>query len=62
MGQFLFSYATDAGFSYVVQCSSNLVDWTPLMTNMTSGGPALFSEPLETTGTKFYRIGRMANP
>jgi len=61
-GQFSFNYTTDAGFTYVVQSSSNLVDWVSLETNVTSGGLAPFSDPFDAVGTRFYRVSRLPNP
>ncbi len=61
-GQFTFSYEADAGLTYVIASSSNLVDWTPLQTNVPTGGTAQFSGPVNPTGTSFYRVGLSANP
>ena len=61
-GQFSFSYNADPGFSYVVQSSSNLVDWVSLATNVASGSLVLFVEPFNSTGTRFYRVGRLPDP
>jgi hypothetical protein len=61
-GQFTFSYGTAAGFSYVVQSSTNLVDWVPLVTNAASGGPVTFSNSVNPMGIEFYRVGRLQNP
>jgi hypothetical protein len=61
-GQFSFNYNADIGLSYVVQSSSNLVDWVSLTTNTAAGSPVPFSDPLSANGTKFYRVGRLPNP
>jgi hypothetical protein len=61
-GQFTFSYEADEGLAYVIESSSNLVDWTPLQTNVPTGGTAQFSGPINPTGTSFYRVGLSANP
>jgi len=61
-GQFSFTYTTDAGFSYVVQSSSNLVDWVSCETNVASGGLAPFSDPFDAAGARFYRVSRLPNP
>jgi hypothetical protein len=60
--QFTFFYTADAGTSYVVQSSTNLVDWVSLKTNVASGSPALFSDPMDFTGARFYRVGRLPSP
>lgn len=61
-GQFTFSYTTEAGLAYVVQSSTNLMDWVSLVTNVASGGPVLFTDALNQTGASFYRVGRLPNP
>ena len=61
-GQFSFNYAADPGLAYVVQSSTNLVDWVSLVTNVASGNPVPFSDPFDSTGIKFYRVGRLPNP
>jgi hypothetical protein len=60
--QFTFSYDADPGFLYVVQSSTNLVDWVSLLTNVPAGSPGSFSNPLNPAGLKFYRVGRWPNP
>jgi len=59
---FFFNYTTVAGFTYVVQSSSNFVDWVSLVTNVASGSSMSFSDPFDATGTRFYRVGRLLNP
>jgi len=61
-GQFSFSYSAAPGFAYVVQSSSNLVNWVSVATNVASGDLVLFSSPFEAAGAKFYRVGRWPNP
>ncbi|MBW8863968.1 MAG: hypothetical protein JF609_03410 [Verrucomicrobia bacterium] len=63
-GQFAFSYTADAGFAYVVQSSSNLVDWVSLTTNDVSGSPVQFSCPVNAAGVgaRFYRVNRHSSP
>jgi hypothetical protein len=61
-GQFTFSYTADAGLAYVIESSSNLVDWASLATNVASGSPAPFSDSLNSTGAKFYRVGLLPGP
>ena len=41
--------------SIVVECSTNLVNWTPVFTNSTPGGTVLFSDPIADGARKFYR-------
>jgi len=61
-GQFSFNYSANAGLAYVVQSSTNLVNWVSLATNISSGGSMLFTNTLNSTGAKFYRVGRLPNP
>jgi hypothetical protein len=61
-GQFTFNYTADAGISYVIQSSSNLVDWTSLATNVASGSTVLFTDAINPSGAGFYRVGRLPNP
>jgi hypothetical protein len=60
-GLFSFSYAGNAGLSYVVQSSSNLVNWLPVTTNLAAANPVPFSNPA-TNGVQFFRIGLLPNP
>jgi Bacterial Ig domain len=61
-GQFTFDYTADAGLSYVVQNSSNLVDWVSLATNVAPGNPVLFTNTLSPGDGSFYRVGLLPNP
>jgi hypothetical protein len=59
--QFSFSYNANAGLSYVVESSSNLLNWTPLFTNTAGANSVLFSTNI-LPGDAFYRVGRVPNP
>jgi plastocyanin len=59
---FQFSYTADIGLSYVVQVSTNLLDWTPLATNTATASPVIFSDPNAGGGAAFYRVERRPNP
>jgi hypothetical protein len=61
-GQFTFNYTGDTGISYVVQSSTNLVNWVSLATNVASGSPVLFTNAVNPSGIEFYRVGRLPNP
>ncbi|MEO6035718.1 MAG: Ig-like domain-containing protein [Verrucomicrobiota bacterium] len=61
-GQFSFYYSTDPGLTYLIQNSSNLVNWTPIFTNTATTNPARFTESSNPNGFRFYRVGRMTNP
>ncbi len=61
-GQFSFNYTANPGLRYIIQGSSNLLNWTALATNVAPGNPVPFSDPLSSAGIKFYRVGRLPNP
>lgn len=61
-GQFSFSYSANAGLGYVIQRSTNLIDWIPLATNTADGSSVSFSNALSPVGPMFYRVGRLPNP
>lgn len=60
-GQISFSFSANPGLAYVVQSSSNLINWLPLSTNTAAAGTVPFSAPT-TNGRLFYRIGLLPNP
>jgi hypothetical protein len=59
--QFSFSYSANPGLSYVVESSSNLFNWTPVVTNVATGNPAVFTNSI-LPGDSFFRVGRLPNP
>jgi len=63
-GRFQFSYAANAGLSYVVQKSTNLTSsvWVPLATNQAAANPVIFVDTLATNSPAFYRVDRLPNP
>jgi len=61
-GQFSFNYSADAGVSYVVQSSTNLVYWVSLATNVASSSPMFFTNTFNSTGANFYRVGSLTSP
>ncbi len=61
-GQFSFSYNADPGLRYVVQSSSNLVDWVSLVTNTAGGSSVPFAAGFATNPSTYYRVGRFPNP
>jgi hypothetical protein len=61
-GVFSFSYSANPGLSYVVAGSFDLFNWQPLATNVASGSSVLFSEPVGTNSSRFYRVGRVPGP
>jgi hypothetical protein len=59
--QFSFSFTASPGLSYVVESSSNLFNWTPVITNVATGNPVVFTNTI-LPGDSFYRVGRLPNP
>ncbi len=61
---FQLSYAANAGLSYVIQRSTNLVaaNWVSLVTNVAASNPVVFVDTSATNTPAFYRVGRMPNP
>jgi len=59
--QFSFGYSANPGLRYVVESSSNLLNWTPLVTNIAAGDPAFFTNGISESAN-FYRVGRLPNP
>ena len=57
-GQFTFQFQGVDGRSYVVQTSSNLVDWVPLLTNQQSGGVFIYTNSSPTDPARFYRVAQ----
>jgi hypothetical protein len=61
-GQFSFNYSATPGLTYVVQNSSNLVTWLPLITNVPTTSSVQVSDPVNSNSLRFYRVGQVPNP
>jgi len=61
-GEFSFSYSANPGLRYVVQRSSDLVNWVPVVTNVAAGNPVPFTDTFISNGSRYYRVGRLPNP
>jgi plastocyanin len=62
-GHFQFTYSSDAGLTYVVQVSTDLLsDWTSIATNTATANPTSFTDPNATSATSYYRVLRLPNP
>ena len=61
-GHFNFNFSADAGLSYVIQSSSNLLHWVSLATNTAASTSIPFSDTFNPNGATYYRIGRLPNP
>ncbi len=56
-GDFRLSFETALGYRYEVQASTNLVDWTTLLSSVGTGGAIEFSDPEALSfGHRFYRV------
>jgi hypothetical protein len=56
-GSFQMQYWAAAGQSYVLQTSSDLINWTPLSTNMPASVPFTLVDPgAAGASSRFYRI------
>jgi hypothetical protein len=60
--QFTFNYNVDPGLAYVVQSSSDLLNWVSLATNVPTASPASFSDTFNPAGANYYRVGLLPNP
>lgn len=59
-GQFLLSFSTQAGRTYRLETSSNLVDWILVTTKTATGASLQWTQPIAgTAGGKFYRLRQM---
>lgn len=57
-GQFAFDYTANPGLSYVVQNSSNLVDWLSVFTNVAASNPVHFADSVIPNLNRYYRVSR----
>jgi hypothetical protein len=55
---FTFQFSVPPGFTYVVMASTDLVNWTPIGTNVAQANTVLFTDPAARNfPCRFYRIG-----
>ena len=54
-GRFSALLAGVTGSNYVVQCSTNLVNWTPIATNSSTSGLINFTDSAAPGGKRYYR-------
>ena len=59
--QFSFSFSATPGLRYEVDISSNLVDWTPLVTNVAASSVVSVTNNISGDGN-YFRVGRLPNP
>jgi hypothetical protein len=61
-GLFSFDYPANPGLSYVIENSSNLINWLAVATNVASSSPSHFTDSFASNGSRYYRVGRLPNP
>lgn len=61
-GEFQFTYTANAGLRYVIEHSSNFVNWNAVVTNTASSSNETFGEVFDVNFLRFYRVGRLPNP
>jgi hypothetical protein len=59
---FSFDYTANPGLHYVVENSSNLVNWLSVATNVAAGSPVHYTSPFPPDDSRYYRVGRLPNP
>ena len=59
---FAFDYTASPGLRYVIENSSNLVDWQSLATNVAVGSPVHYTSPVPPNDDRYFRVGRLPNP
>lgn len=55
-GRFTFEFNTVVGRNYTVLCSTNLVDWVPVLSFQGTGGRVIYTEPGQPVQNRFYRV------
>ncbi len=55
-GQFQLTLNTTPSLNYTIQCSTNLTDWTSVVTFGGSGGPETITDPNATNQQRYYRV------
>jgi hypothetical protein len=61
-GIFAFSYSANIGLTYVVQDSSDLVNWLSLSTNIAATTTLQATDTFSSGSPRFYRVFRRPNP
>jgi fibronectin type 3 domain-containing protein len=55
-GAFVFSFTAQSNQSFVVETSTNLIDWMAVLTNVSADGQFSFSGIAPTDSARFYRV------
>jgi hypothetical protein len=61
-GHFSFSYTANAGLSYVVKGSPDLVNWQPIVTNVPTGSTFNFTDSSALGTLRYYEVVLQPNP
>jgi plastocyanin len=61
-GSFQFSYSADLNSSYVVQRSTDLINWVSIDTNSATANPETFTDDNAPSNGAYYRVELLANP
>ena len=59
---FRFNFAANPGLTYIVQRSTNLINWTPVLTNVPSTASVPFTDTATVGSNGYYRVVRQPNP
>jgi hypothetical protein len=60
--QFIFTANTTPGLTYVLESSSNLVNWVALSTNVAGGSTLNYTNNFIPTQPRYYRVGQRPTP
>ncbi|MDB6067149.1 MAG: type sorting protein [Pedosphaera sp.] len=55
-GQFSLQFVATVGQSYVIETSTNLTNWLPLMTNTAGSSPLIFTDTNSLDSMRYYRV------
>jgi plastocyanin len=59
---FSFNYSADVGLTYVIQRSNDLINWTPVLTNVASTTSVHFADTTLVGAAGYYRVVLQPNP
>ncbi|MDB6122434.1 MAG: cellulase family glycosylhydrolase [Pedosphaera sp.] len=61
-GQFVFDHTANPGLRYVVERSTALPNFSPVVTNTATSNSVHVTDSFTVGGMRFYRVGRLPNP
>jgi hypothetical protein len=59
---FSFNYSANVGLTYLIQRSTDLINWSSIFTNVASSNPVHFTDNAMVAGANYYRVARQPNP